>query len=126
MLTGLAELLRLHIEPADKRGEQYRNPLEADGETWWWHDHGEHCLFADPDSDTEIEVNTYCPDEVDPHFLLQYAKSTDRYRDIHTACLEGIHGMARMLELAAIPPTRRPTTHRGSFRRVHRAGQDHG
>lgn len=100
----LAELFRLHIEPAHERGEQYRNPLEVDSETWWWHEHGEHCLFADQDSDTEIEVNTYRPDAIDPYFLLQYAESTDRYRDIHTACLEGIHDMARMLELAAISP----------------------
>ncbi|MEV0856072.1 hypothetical protein [Nocardia fluminea] len=80
-------------------------PLEVDGETWWWHNHGEHCLFADQDSDTEIEVNTYCPDEIDPDFLLQYAKSTDRYRDVDTACLEGIHDMARVLDLAAIALT---------------------
>jgi hypothetical protein len=101
----LAALFRLHIEPADEGDELYQNPLEVDGETWWWHDHGEHCLFADLDSDTEIEVNTYCPDAIDPYFLLHYAKSTDRYGDIDTACLEGIHDMARMLELATIPLT---------------------
>jgi hypothetical protein len=101
----LAALFRLHIEPADEGDELYQNPLEVDGETWWWHDHGEHCLFADLDSDTEIEVNTHCPDAIDPYFLLHYAKSTDRYGDIDTACLEGIHDMARMLDLATIPLT---------------------
>jgi hypothetical protein len=101
----LAALFRLHIEPADEGDALYQNPLEVDGETWWWHDHGEHCLFADLDSDTEIEVNTYCPDAIDPYFLLHYAKSTDRYGDIATACLEGIHDMARMLELVTIPLT---------------------
>ncbi|MFI6315508.1 hypothetical protein ACIBEK_35825 [Nocardia fusca] len=101
----LAALFRLHIEPADEGDELYQNPLQVNGETWWWHDHGEHCLFADLDSDIEIEVNTYCPDAIDPYFLLHYAKSTDRYGDIDTACLEGIHDIARMLELATIPLT---------------------
>ncbi|WP_433567071.1 DUF6896 domain-containing protein [Nocardia sp. CA-151230] len=100
----LAVLYREHIEPAGERGEECPNPLEIDGESWWWHEHGAHCLFADQgdDTDIEIEVNTYHPDKIDPYFLLLYAESTDRYQDIHTACLEGIHDMDRMLNLTAI------------------------
>lgn len=84
----LAMLFRLHIEPAYERGERYPNPLEVDGETWSWHHHDAHCLFADQDSDTEIEVNTYRPNEIDPHFLFAIRR-IHRSLQRHPHCLSG-------------------------------------
>lgn len=103
LANRLAVPFRLHIEPAYERAEWYPDLLEVDGETWWLHIHGEHCLFINQECGTEIEVRTDRADVIDPWFLLQYVESTGRYREIHTACLEGFHDMCPMLELAAIP-----------------------
>ncbi|WP_106188669.1 DUF6896 domain-containing protein [Umezawaea tangerina] len=100
----LAVRFRLDIEPAYEQGDWYPDRLvEEDGETWSLHIHGEHCLFTNLRSGTEIEVHTDYPDAIDPGFLLGYAETADRYPEIRAACLEGFHDMDRMLKLAAIP-----------------------
>ena len=100
----LAGQFRLYIEPVCELGDWYPDQLvEDDGETWSLYVHGEHCLFTNLLSGTEVEVHTDCPDAIDPWFLLSYAESADRYPEIRAACLEGFHDMDRMLKLAAIP-----------------------
>ena len=99
----LAAPFRLQIEPAYVQGVSYPDRLEVDGETWRLYIHGEHCLFTSLKSGTKVEVQTDCPDVIDPWFLLRYAESADRYPEIRAACLEGFHDMCRMLDLAAIP-----------------------
>ncbi|QFZ17224.1 hypothetical protein [Saccharothrix syringae] len=102
----LAVPFRLHVEPALVGGDEYPDELEAAGETWSLHVHGEHCLFAGLVSGREVEVNTDDPDAVDPGFLLRYAESTGRHAEVRAACVEGFHDMDRMLTLAGLGPRR--------------------
>ncbi len=74
--------------------------LEQDvvGEEWLVHEHGEHCRFEHAVTGVVVEACVDRPDELDPYFLLEFARTHSAHRVVAEACVEGFHDMCRVLE----------------------------
>ncbi|MFI5607092.1 DUF6896 domain-containing protein [Amycolatopsis sp. NPDC051903] len=104
----LIAVFRQLVEPAYEQDLDHPESLEANGERWSLHLHGEHCRFQSLTSGAVVEVQIDSPDTLDPWFLLLFAESSDRYPDIRAACAAGFHDMDRMLTRTGISIS--PTT----------------
>jgi len=72
----------------------------AGADDWFADPHGDHCRFQHVESGLVVEVNLERPDELDPGFLLLFARTSGRYPGVLAACVHGFHDMARLLELS--------------------------
>ena len=71
---------------------------EIDGRTWWIHWHDPH-YRCESDTGVVVEAQIYHPDDVDPAFLLEYARTAGGHEAVVAACPRGFHDIARLLDL---------------------------
>ncbi|KOV78517.1 hypothetical protein [Nocardia sp. NRRL S-836] len=71
----------------------------AVGAEWLVHEHGEHCRFENAVSGVVVEACVDRPEELDPYFLLEFARTDAAHRVVAEACVEGFHDMCRVLNV---------------------------
>ncbi|MEU3648528.1 hypothetical protein AB0E59_34485 [Lentzea sp. NPDC034063] len=72
--------------------------VEVGGRTWWIHWHDPH-YRCESDTGVVVEAQIYHPDQIDPAFLLEYARTAGGHEAVVTACPRGFHDIARLLDL---------------------------
>ncbi|MEU7475162.1 hypothetical protein AB0A63_04210 [Lentzea sp. NPDC042327] len=72
---------------------------DAVDEAWSVHEHGEHCRFENLVTGVVVEAFVDRPDDLDPYFLLEFARTEHRHRAVAEACVEGFHDMCRVLDV---------------------------
>jgi hypothetical protein len=100
--NALVGQLEAGSSPVSDLDTDYPESVRYRDATWCLHPHGGHCRFENTASGEVVEADVKDPDNLDPYFLLQYAKTSGRHGAVVNACVEGFHDICRLLDRAGI------------------------
>lgn len=77
--------------------QEWDTEVTALGERWQVWLHEPHAMLTSP-TGVVVEAHIYVPDDLDPSFLLTFARTSGVHQEIVDLCVAGYHDMCELLD----------------------------